>query len=301
VEGPDPRRREGLAALLRQYGVTPKHRLGQHFLVDPAVFAAIGELADRGPGPCLEIGPGPGGLTRTLVERGHPVVAVELDSVLAALLRKTVGSGNEAALTVVHGDALTMSWRAVVAEAALKEPVTVVGNLPYYITGPLLGKLWEDTLDWQRAIFMVQREVAERIAAEPGARAAGVQSVLVRYVGQPALRRIVSPDAFVPPPDVESAVVEVVRRESPPVSLDALAWWVRQGFAYRRKMLRQALALAPGSPWGKREWGTHLGRLGIDGDRRAESLTMEEWVRLAASLDMAPQGPRWPGRDTGKG
>lgn len=300
MEGPDPRRRDGLTALLNRFRVTPRHRLGQHFLVDPAVFSAMGDLADLGPAPCLEIGPGPGGLTRTLLERGHPVVAIEIDPAMASILEATVGQGRCLGARVVEGDALSLNWKAVVGEAALGEPVTVIGNLPYYITGPLLGKLWEDPLDWRRAIFMVQREVGERLVAEPGTRAAGVQSVLVRYVGDPVLRLSVPPAAFFPAPDVESVVVEVVRRESPPVSLAALSWWVRQGFAYRRKMLRQALSLAPGSPWGKRQWGEFVDRFGIDGSRRAESLEMEEWLRLAASLDMTESGPKWPARDMGR-
>ncbi|MCL4520380.1 MAG: 16S rRNA (adenine(1518)-N(6)/adenine(1519)-N(6))-dimethyltransferase RsmA [Firmicutes bacterium] len=259
--------------------------MGQHFLIDPEVYELMASLVDEvGEIGALEIGPGPGGLTHSLLEHGHQVVALELDAVLTHMVQTETQSYGQR-IQVLRQDALETGWQRVVQTAGLLEPVAVVGNLPYYITGPLVAKLWEDPLKWTRVVFMLQKEVAERLATAPGNRATGGASVLLRYVGTPFLARVVPKDAFYPPPEVDSAVLVVDRLLSPPsVELDALRWWVRAGFQHRRKMLRQALSLAPGSRWDKAGWDRHLAEYGIAGTRRAESLTMDEWIRLAASM-----------------
>ncbi len=282
----DPRDREGLRALLGEYDVRALRRLGQHFLVERTVLDQIADFVQAtGAARALEIGPGPGALTYTLAERGTEVVALEIDARLARMLEEGGQAAYPGLITVLHRDALRISWAEVARGAGWPDPVTVVGNLPYYITGPLLAKLWEDPLVWLRAVLMVQQEVAVRVAAEPGTREAGAVSVLMRWRGSPRLADTVSREHFYPVPAVDSALL-VIDRQPPPadVPFSALAWWVGAGFRHRRKMLRQALTLAAGPGWTKPQWDLHLQRQDIDGSRRAESLTMDEWLRLAASL-----------------
>ena len=283
VSHEDPRTIEGIRRLLVRYQTRANHRLGQHFLIEPDVYETMARLADAaGCVGSLEIGPGPGGLTLSLLEHDHAVIAIELDKTLADLVRhETECFGKQ--IRVFCQDAVETSWQKLVQEAGFPEPVCLVGNLPYYVTGPLVAKLWEDPIRWTRAIFMLQKEVAERLAAAPGDRSAGAQSVLIRYVGIPSIARIVPKDAFYPPPEVDSAVLVVDRVPSPPVELAELRWWVRAGFQHRRKMLRQALSLAPESIWDKKGWERHLAAAGIEASRRAESLRMEEWLQLAAT------------------
>ncbi len=286
AETDDPRTLEGIRQLLARYRMRPSHRLGQHFLIDTEVYETIAGLVDAAGCPwALEIGPGPGGLTRSLLEHQRRVLAVELDPGLASLLRQETKAFG-AHIQVVQQDAVASDWQRLAEAASMQAPLAVVGNLPYYVTGPLVAKLWEDALAWKRAVFMLQKEVAERLAAEPGQRKAGVASVLIRYVGVPTIVCSVEKGAFYPPPEVDSAVLVVDRVQAPPVEFSRLRWWVRAGFQHRRKMLRQALSLAPGSQWDKEGWDRHLEQYGISGQRRAESLTMQEWVRLAASLPL---------------
>lgn len=285
----DPRQLDELRVLLSQYRTHANHRLGQHFLVDPDVYETIANLVDQAEvSGVLEIGPGPGGLTRTLLEHGARVVAIEIDQVLTKMASDQIlafGSRGQ----VIKADALHERWQAISDMSGLVPPLAVVGNLPYYISGPLVAKLWEDPLTWRCAVFMLQKEVAERLAAPPGERASGAASVLIRYVGEPRIACYVPRQAFFPPPEVDSAILVVDRLEMTlPVSLEALRWWVRAGFQHRRKMLRQALALAPNSPWDKAGWDRHLATVGIDSGRRAESLSMADWIALAGSLPEVP-------------
>ncbi len=286
VNRPDPRSREGLRSLLGAHDTRAIRRLGQHFLVDRAILDNIADLVAAAAGkPVLEIGAGPGALTYTLADRGIQVVALEIDARLTRILEEGARASYPGLITVLQQDALRISWAEVARQAGWLEPITVVGNLPYYITGPLLAKLWQDPLGWTRAVLMVQQEVAVRVAAEPGTRASGAVSVLMRWIGHPRLADTVSREHFYPVPAVDSALLVIDRRPAPPaVPFEVLAWWVEAGFRHRRKMLRQALALASGPRWAKAQWDLHLRRCGIDGSRRAESLTMEEWLGLAASL-----------------
>lgn len=277
----DPRSPEGLRRALAAFSVSPQRRLGQHFLTDRAVFDVIAdEVAAGTEGDVLEIGPGPGGLTLSLLERGMRVTAIEIDAVMGRLLAE-LQPQFPGRLDVVEGDAVALSWGRVADSAKMAEPVVVTGNLPYYVTAPLLAKLWEDTLNWDKAVVMVQREVAERLAALPGTRETTALSVMVRYVAD--VRRIcdVSAAVFLPVPEVESSVIELKRVESPRVALPRFRWAVRAGFGHRRKMLRQALSREARSPYDAAGWSERLARVGIDPTRRAETLTFEEWIRLA--------------------
>lgn len=276
--------RDVLQSLLAEHGLAPLKRLGQHFLISRAVLGEILDAIGATPSAVLEIGPGPGVLTQQLVRTGHRVLAIEVDRGWVSHLR-ALPEAASGALYILESDALKLDWTRVVTEYFGSEVVTVTGNLPYYITGPLVARLWDAAgLPWGRAVFMVQRETAERLAAEPGhSSLAGIPSVMLRSVARIVHTFDVPRTAFYPSPQVDSAVVVLERMTgSDPVAGRALSQVVRAGFGQRRKTLRQALTALGGRG---SEWATRLADLGIDPGRRAESLTMEEWRRLASYWD----------------
>ncbi|MCY0900065.1 MAG: 16S rRNA (adenine(1518)-N(6)/adenine(1519)-N(6))-dimethyltransferase RsmA [Firmicutes bacterium] len=289
----DPRTPSQLEQSLSRLGLAPAHRWGQHFLVDRRVLDRLARLA-REPDvtlPVFEIGPGAGGLTRTLLEDGRRVLGLELDTRLEPLLAPLADAFPGQA-TIVYGDALTTSWADLVRQQHW-DAVTVVGNLPYYITAPLLERLMEFQGWWRYAVLMVQREVAERLATEPGLRDTSQLSVLLRYymAVDIAIGRIPR-SSFYPPPAVESAVLQLKARTPLPVPWEAFRWVVRAGFQYRRKTLRQALAQAAGSWQGSSAWQQELATLSINPSARAEQLTLDEWVRLAQAVAGKKKGWR---------
>ncbi len=287
----DPRSPEGLARVLRGLELVPSHRWGQNFLVDPDVFRAMGDLVmnGRSSAPVLEIGPGVGGLTHSLLERGAFVAAVELDQRVKPIL-DDLGAQYPERFTVYYQDALEGSWGAIARQCGLSG-MDVAGNLPYYATAPLLGRLLETDLLWDRAVFMVQREVAERLLTKPGSRRTSTLGVLLRYSLDidPGID-LVPPASFFPAPEVSSAVIQLRRRPPLPVDWHQFRWVVRAGFQHRRKMLRQALPRAIGSPLGRDQWIDLLADLNISQSARAEELTLEEWERLAAALKHRKKG-----------
>jgi 16S rRNA (adenine1518-N6/adenine1519-N6)-dimethyltransferase len=267
--------------------VRPMKRLGQHFLHDAAVVNQIVEAAGPLAGSAvLEIGPGTGALTKPLVEGGADVVAIELDPYLADDLRAAIPDPR---LTVVTGDAVLLKWSRVAAEVWGDRPLTVVGNLPYYITGPLVAHLWEETdLPWQRAVLMCQSEVGARLAAPPGQSPAGAPTVMLQAVADVARVFEVPAASFLPPPKVTSTVIVATRRAKPVIEpLSRLREVVRAGFGQRRKMLPRALsALGPSTDW----WRARLAEAGIDPTVRAERLTLAEWRRVVELWAMRDGG-----------
>ncbi len=277
---------------LREAGLRARHSLSQNFLADPEVLEAIldaaGPVAGR---QVLEIGPGLGILTGALVDAGARVVAIELDEPLANRLRSELRpaverAGQDAraggALTVVVGDALDVDLAAL-----LDPPFDVVANLPYHVTSPILHRLLGDEPRPSRLVLMVQREVAERIAAPPGSMS--YLSVFVQYHAVPTIARIVPPSAFEPAPAVDSAIL-VLETRAPdaadrldPKTEDDLWRLVQAGFRERRKMLhnvlaRQLPALAARVPGA-------LETAGIAPDRRPQTLSVAEWIRLLRALE----------------
>ena len=257
-----------------------KRTLGQHFLLDLNLTAAIvrqaGELAGR---HVVEIGPGPGGLTRALLgSAAESVVAVELD-------RRAIGALAELAetdgrLRVVEADALTLDLAALVAT-----PRQVVANLPYNAGSPLLVRLLRQAASWERLTLMFQLEVAERICAAPGTAAYGRLSVLAQATCRAELRLTVPAAAFTPPPKVTSAVVVLtpLAEQPPPALLAALERLTAAAFGQRRKMLRGSLKAVGGERL--------LPAAGILGERRAETLAVEEFLRLADLIRSRPSPP----------
>ena len=261
------------AALLRRLGLRPRRGLSQSFLVDRRVSATIARAADLGPSDAvLEIGPGLGILTRELLRRAGRVVAVELDAPLARALPDLLGQ--PAHLEVIQADALRLD-----AAALFPGPFSVVANLPYHITSPLLLRLLGAARRPRRLVVMVQREVAERIAAPVGQLS--FLAVAVQLYAEARIVRTVPATAFYPRPKVDSAVLRLDVRPTPAVAPDApeaLLRLVLAGFKQPRKQLRNSLADGLGCPPAAAE--ALLRRAGIDSTRRPQTLTLAEWGTL---------------------
>ncbi len=269
-------------ALLKRYGLRPNRRLGQHFLIDANVLAKVVAAAELGPlDNVLEIGPGLGTLTHELARRAGRVVAVELDRALLPVLEETLAGLDN--VTVVHGDAVRVDLAALCGGTAAWK---VVANLPYGVTGPVVARLLESGR-FALLVVMVQLEVAQRMLAGPGSRDYGAFSVLVRYYAEPELVARVPATAFLPPPEVGSAVVRLRARAAPPVDADPRAFFavVRAAFGHRRKSLRNALQAGLAAT--ARDAGRLPREAGLDGERRGETLSLEEFAALARSLQKA--------------
>jgi 16S rRNA (adenine1518-N6/adenine1519-N6)-dimethyltransferase len=270
-------------ALLAAHDVRPSRALGQNFLADPNTARRITRLAELPPGGrILEVGPGVGSLTLALAEDAGEVLALELDRHLLPVLEEVLaGTPN---VRLVHGDALTVDYDALLGPGP-PESWSMVSNLPYNIATPLLARLLDDVPRLGRLVVMVQKEVAERLAAPPGAPGCGAISVKVAYHATASLLATVPPTVFVPRPRVDSAVVAFDRRPAPPVevpSYENLISLARAGFGQRRKMLRQALRPVLGP-----EAEEVLRSAGIDPKARAETLRLEEWAELARRVEGA--------------
>jgi 16S rRNA (adenine1518-N6/adenine1519-N6)-dimethyltransferase len=236
-------------------------RLGQHFLSDPTILARIADALDPRPGESvIEIGPGHGALTRELLARGLRVIAIEKDRGLAAALDPHDN------LTVVTGDALELDWHRYGADQ-------VVGNIPYYITSPLIDKALAPPIP-RRVIFLVQDEVADRIAAKPGGKIYGALSVGVQAVCRVEKLFTVAPGAFRPAPKVRSALLRLTPLPQPlvtPAEVGPLRVFVTACFSRRRKQLHNAV---PGAT------AEGLRALGFDPKARPETLAPADFVRL---------------------
>jgi 16S rRNA (adenine1518-N6/adenine1519-N6)-dimethyltransferase len=266
-------------ALLRRFAIRPKKSLGQNFLVDEAALARIVTAANLGPNDTvLEIGPGLGTLTRRLAEAAGRVIAVELDERLIPVLRFTLAPYRNVA--IVHGDILDLNIAELIApEGKLSLSYKVVANLPYYITSAVLRHLLEAPLRPSLMVLTVQLEVAQRLTAGPGEMS--LLAVSVRVYGQPRLVARIKAGSFYPVPKVDSAVVRVDLYEQPVVPLEELEGFfevVRAGFSGRRKQLRNALSR--GLNRDAQAITLALRQAGIDPARRAETLSLEEWVRI---------------------
>ena len=271
-------------ALLHKYGLRAKKSWGQNFLGEHEILDHIARLAVDRPGErVVELGAGLGHLTARLLARGADVIAVERDREMAAVLRGELGER----VRLVEADAARLDYRALAGERPGSK-LSVVGNLPYHLTSPILFGLLDDVAVVARAVLLVQREVAERIAAQPGTKTWGLLSVLLQHQAEVSVERRVPPGAFWPPPRVESAVLRLVFREPrAPVHDEArFRRLVKAGFAQRRKVLSNALAA--GRLASATDLAVALQAAGIDARRRGETLAVEEWAALERAL--APEG-----------
>ena len=270
-----------LREVIARHGLAASKALGQNFLLDEQLLDRIARV----PGPLAgervyEVGPGPGGLTRALLRAGAEVVAVERDRRCLPALAE-LGEVAAGRLLVIEGDALDID------EAAVAGGGHVVANLPYNVGTALLVR-WlgsEQWPPWWRSLtLMFQQEVAERIVARPGSAAYGRLAVLAGWRSEARLALRVHRSAFVPPPKVMSAVVHIVPRAQPPgVAPRTLEALTAAAFGQRRKMLRQSLKSLPGAL-------DALAATGIDPARRAETLSVEEFVAVARQLPVIPAG-----------
>ncbi|MBI5197804.1 MAG: ribosomal RNA small subunit methyltransferase A [Nitrospirae bacterium] len=257
--------------------IRPKKSLGQHFLRDREMVGRILRTARiDADDTIVEIGPGEGCLTFPMAEQASSLIAIELDEGLcASLASKGTSYPN---LEIVHGDALTFPYETV------PSPFKVVANIPYYITTPLLFRLLEHRDRISTMTIMVQKEVAERITAQPGGKDYGVLSITVQFLSSPEIRFVVPRWAFFPPPKVDSAVLFLTPRPQPAVAVRDSRYFreiVKQAFSHRRKVISNAL---PSSLCSKEEVQKALGKAGIDPKRRPETLSLEEWGLLSDIL-----------------
>lgn len=271
VSGPP----EPLREVIARHGLSASKALGQNFILDRQLLARIAAIPGMLEGEKVyEVGPGPGGLTRALLDAGARVTAVERDRrCMPALAELQEGFGGR--LRIIESDALKVDERAEMGEAA-----HVVANLPYNIgTALLLKWLSGDWPPWWRSLtLMFQKEVADRIVAGPGSAAYGRLSVAAQWRSEPRIAMTVNRSAFVPPPKVASAVVHIVPRSEPKgVDAKAMERITQAAFGQRRKMLRSCLRALPGAL-------DALESLGIDPRRRAETLSVDDFVELARRL-----------------
>ena len=271
--------REVTRYILKTFNIHMSKKLGQNFLIDADIVRGIVDAADIRPGErVLEIGPGIGTLTQGLAEAGAEVTAVELDKKLPAVLAKTL-EGYEN-VRIVQGDILKVNIPEIMGSESFK----VAANLPYYITTPIIMTLLERRLPISRLVTMVQKEVADRMVAEPGTKAYGALSVAVQYYTQPHVELDVPPRSFIPAPEVDSVVIVCDVREKPPVTVaDEKLFFrvVRAAFGQRRKTLSNALK---GAGFDKELIRTALPAAGIDGTRRGETLSLTEFAAIATAF-----------------
>jgi 16S rRNA (adenine1518-N6/adenine1519-N6)-dimethyltransferase len=271
----------GPRALLDKYRLHAKKSWGQNFLGDEGILDAIARLAVEREGDLVvELGAGLGHLTARLLARGARVVAVERDRDMARVLRGELGE----AVRLLEADAARLDYRALAAGAGGGGRVAVVGNLPYHLTSPILFSLLDQAEAVSRAVLLLQREVAERLAAAPGTKAWGLLSVLLQQRAEVTVERRVPPRAFLPPPKVESALVRVAFGPPRAEVSDAARFrrLVKAGFAQRRKTLANALRASRLAP--PEATAAALAAAGIDPSRRGETLTVAEWAALERAL-----------------
>ena len=267
-----------LRDVIARHGLGAKHGLGQHFLLDLNLTAKIARAAGNlGAGTTIEIGPGPGGLTRALLDAGARVLAIELDRRCLPALAE-IAEAHRGRLDVIEGDALTLDPVAEAKARGLPAPYRIAANLPYNVATPLLLGWLAHIARYESLTLMFQKEVADRLVAKPRSKAYGRLAIAAQWRSTVERLFTLPPGAFVPPPKVESAVVRLVPRAAPlaPADPALLERVTAAAFGQRRKMLRQSL-----KPFG----GEALCRAaGVEPTARAEELSIEQFAALARAL-----------------
>jgi 16S rRNA (adenine1518-N6/adenine1519-N6)-dimethyltransferase len=262
-------------------GFRPRKALGQNFLIRERVIDEILRLVDLSQGDAvLEIGPGIGFVTRRLAGIARKVWAIEVDPLLMGWLKRS-SLGNLPSLDLIHGDFLDVHLGGILPNQKVK----VVANLPYSISTPILFRLFEEHARFSFLVLMVQQEVAERMKASPGTKSYGTLSVWCQVYGHVLDKVSVSPDAFFPRPKVRSTILKIGLHEKPLASSEDLSFLrslVRASFEQRRKVLSNALSGVLKK--GKEAIEAWLWHEGIDPRRRGETLSVEEFLRLASAL-----------------
>ncbi|WP_411344569.1 16S rRNA (adenine(1518)-N(6)/adenine(1519)-N(6))-dimethyltransferase RsmA [Paenibacillus sp. WLX1005] len=268
--------------IIHKHGFSFKKSLGQNFLIDANILNKIVDAADLTPERgALEIGPGIGALTERLARQASRVTAVEIDQRLIPILKDSLQEyGN---VHVRHGDVLKVDLQQLFREDfAEVDKVSVVANLPYYVTTPILMKLLEEKLPLDNIVVMIQKEVAQRMAASPGGKDYGSLSIAVQYYCIPEVVCIVPKTVFIPQPNVESAVIRLKLREQPAVQVEDEQHFfdlVQSSFVQRRKTISNNLKTRYGGD--REQLDGLLQEAGIDPVRRGETLSLEEYARLS--------------------
>lgn len=270
--------------LLSSEGFSFKKSLGQNFLIDPAVCPAMAQAACDGETGVLEIGPGAGVLTYELCKRAKKVVSIELDERLKPVLQKSLAEFDN--VEVIFGDAMKIDLKKLISDRFSDcTRVTVCANLPYYITSPIVMMLLESRLPIESVTVMVQKEAAERLCAKVGSRDSGAVTVAVNYYCEGEILFNVPRDSFMPPPNVDSAVIKLNIRTNPPVTVaDEKRFFrlVKACFAQRRKTLVNTVSSTMGIDRDKLRLSLH--QIGLEPTVRGEQLTMDELAKLSDML-----------------
>ena len=269
--------------VLQKHQFQFKKKFGQNFLIDPHVLDKIVDAAQVTEEDfVLEIGPGIGTLTQYLCERARQVLAVEIDKNLIPVLRDTLSPYTN--VEVLQGDILKQDIQHIADTYNGGNRIKVVANLPYYITTPIIMELFESRVPLANVTVMVQKEVADRMRAEPGTKDCGALSLAVQYYAEPYIAAFVPPNCFIPRPNVGSAVVRLDCRTHAPVEVEdekLLFRLIRASFNQRRKTLQNGIANSSELPFSKAEAAEAIGRAGFDSNIRGEKLGLPEFARLA--------------------
>jgi len=270
--------------ILQTYGFSFKKSLGQNFIIDANILQKIIASADITPtSGVIEIGPGIGSLTEQLAIHAKKVLAFEIDQRLLPILAETLSDYDN--IEIIHSDVLKVNLNeAILEHLSGVSDVHLVANLPYYITTPILMNVLQQNAPIQSMTVMLQKEVAERMAAVPNTKAYGSLSIAVQYYTKAKVVMDVPKTVFIPQPNVVSSVLQLERRTTPPVDVyDEKQFFsvVQASFVHRRKTLRNNLLSYFKSQYSTDDIKQILTSTGIDGSRRGESLTMEEFARIA--------------------
>lgn len=272
-----------------KFGFTFKKGLGQNFLTSNDILEDITNAADID-GGVIEIGPGFGVLTRALAENAEKVISIELDERLLPVLKYTLSDFDN--VKIVNADVLKLDLHSLIQEEFGSQKVSIAANLPYYITTPIITRLLEEKLPVKNIVVMVQKEVAERMAAEPSTKDYGAITVLCKYFTNPQIVANVPSSLFVPPPKVDSAVLKLEVLDKPAVNVsDEKLFFrvVKAAFSQRRKTLLNCLCA--NFPINKTDMSELLLQLGIDPKRRGETLSLEEFAAAADAIKSFSEQP----------
>lgn len=273
-----------IRSVMGRHGVTFNKGLGQNFLVDPSVCPAMADAAGLDENTCaIEIGPGVGVLTAELAKRAGKVLSFEVDERLLPVLDETLAEFNN--VEIINQDIMKADLASIIEEKCKGMDICVCANLPYYITSPIIMLLLESKLPIKSITVMVQKEAADRLCAEVGSRDGGAVTVAVNYYAQSEMLFYVPRESFLPPPKVNSEVIQLTVRENPPVQVkneSAFFKVVKAAFSQRRKTAENSISSGLGIP--KATVAQALEEAGLERTVRAEKLTMEDFAVLAENL-----------------
>lgn len=275
-----------IKSVMGKHGVTFNKGLGQNFLVDPEVCPAMAEAAGLNENTCaIEIGPGVGVLTAELAKRAGKVLSFEVDNRLLPVLAETLSDFNN--VEIINEDVMKADLPKIIEEKCKGMEISVVANLPYYITSPIIMLLLESKLPIKNITVMVQKEAADRLCAEVGSRDGGAVTVAVSYYSESEKLFFVPRDSFLPPPKVNSEVIQLTVRKEPPVKVENEEFFfklVKAAFSQRRKTAENSISAGLGI--NKSIVAEALENAGLERTVRAEKLTMEDFEALSKLLNV---------------